>query len=276
MSRKKNKPALITSNDEKGIHFLGLCAVAYNKAKLNKDQAQQLNEKGGEFQTALGELIDRFSMYNQFPIQAATEILGVDKVVEFRDVVRAWGITMPANNPTIPYSCETLRECAEENKRGVADWRLVYVNGFSLRKQEEIRGRNRMNQPCFNLNNTWWLHSGHKLWANQAVNPGYRLLNFKKNFSNMSCEWREKRIDDLGERFEMAEEQAVAEACFSIFMIKKERLMEDWCHQGFSMAGDDHVFVGFSDKDGFEVRGYYNSTGYHGLGAVLYRTVDSH
>lgn len=57
---------LITSRDPKGLHWVNLCEAVYNKAKLDEDQAQQLNENGGEFQVGLKELIDKFSISNQF------------------------------------------------------------------------------------------------------------------------------------------------------------------------------------------------------------------
>lgn len=269
----KSKQTLITSRDRKGVQFLNLCAVAYDKAKLNKEQAQQLNEKGGEFQEALGELIDSFSIYNQFPIQAATEILGSNKVIEFRDVVRAWGVPMPANNPTtIPYSYDTLHECADENKRSSADWRLVYVNGFSLRKQEEIRGRNRKNPPCFDPDYTWWLEKAQDPWGTQSIESGYQLLNFKKNLPSITWQSRENEIAKLGVMFERAEEQAVTEACLSIYMIKKERLLKDWYHQGRLQAfSDRHVCVGSFGERGFDVDVRWDGYSFSFVGVVLSR-----
>lgn len=57
---------LITSNDPKGLKFVSLCREAYDKAKLDDDRAQRLNENGGAFQAGLRELIARFSVSNQF------------------------------------------------------------------------------------------------------------------------------------------------------------------------------------------------------------------
>ncbi|NQU82423.1 MAG: hypothetical protein HQ539_00540 [Parcubacteria group bacterium] len=57
---------LITSENPKGRHFIGLCRSTYDKAELDEDQAQCLNEKGGEFQAGLKELINKFSVNNQF------------------------------------------------------------------------------------------------------------------------------------------------------------------------------------------------------------------
>jgi hypothetical protein len=58
--------ALITSRDQKGIHATGLFEVAYNKAKLDEDRAQLLNEKGGEFQIGIIKLINELTMLNRY------------------------------------------------------------------------------------------------------------------------------------------------------------------------------------------------------------------
>ena len=60
------KQALITSKDPKGLHAVGLFEAAYNKAGLDENRAQCLNENGGEFQAAIREAIVRFSTPNQF------------------------------------------------------------------------------------------------------------------------------------------------------------------------------------------------------------------
>lgn len=56
---------LITSTDPKGIRATSLFQAKYNKAKLDDDRAQRLNEDS-EFWTAIGELIAKHSRPNQF------------------------------------------------------------------------------------------------------------------------------------------------------------------------------------------------------------------
>ena len=58
--------ALITSRDPKGIHAVGLFEAAYNKAGLDEDAAQRLNEHGGELQDGVTKLIQELSRPNQF------------------------------------------------------------------------------------------------------------------------------------------------------------------------------------------------------------------
>ena len=57
---------LITSRDPKGLHAVGLFEAVYNKAKLDEERAQRLNENGGEFQAGIKALIEQFSVTNQF------------------------------------------------------------------------------------------------------------------------------------------------------------------------------------------------------------------
>lgn len=57
---------LITSKDPKGLHFVGLCEAVYNKARLDPDQAQRLNEKGDELQAGLKSLIEQLTTPNQY------------------------------------------------------------------------------------------------------------------------------------------------------------------------------------------------------------------
>lgn len=53
--------ALITSRDRKGLHAVKFFEVAYNKAKLDEEQAQRLNERGGELQDSILNIIKELS-----------------------------------------------------------------------------------------------------------------------------------------------------------------------------------------------------------------------
>lgn len=53
---------LITSRDDKGRHAVGLFEAAYNKAGLDDDRAQRLNERGGEFQDGVLKLITELTV----------------------------------------------------------------------------------------------------------------------------------------------------------------------------------------------------------------------
>lgn len=273
MTKKKAlAPSPVTTRDKKGRKFMSIVGDAYDKANLTEDEAQCVNEASG-----LADLVGKFIAANRHvnlltrSEQMAASILGSNEVVGYRDVMNTWSITMPEVEPIMPFSEEILKQCAEENKKG-ADWRLVYVNGFSLRKQEEIRGRNRKNQPCFDPDYIWWLEPQQTSWAIQLVEAGYRLLNFEKNLYSMNWQTQESEIAKLGEKFERAEEQAVVEACLTIFMIKKKRLLKDWYHWGrFQASGSGRVLVGRVAQGGFVVGYSWDDFCDSSLGVVLSR-----
>jgi hypothetical protein len=194
------------------------------------------------------------------PEQLAVSILGAKNVFGIESVMRAWdNHPLPETVPIVPFSEEVLRQCADENKRG-ADWRLVWTNGLSLRQQEQIRGRNRKKQPCFDPDYTWWLNIAQDAWANQSIEAGYRFLDFNGRFASLNWKRQEDEIAKLGAGFERAEEQAVVEACLSIFMITKKRLLRDWYHWGWLLTSDGgRVRVGRFVENGFNAyTGFYS------------------
>lgn len=187
--------------------------------------------------------------------KSAAKILGSDKVIGYGYAVRVWKATISNAEPAMPFPENILRECSEENKHG-ADWRLVYINGFSLREQCEIRGSNPKKQPFFDPDYKGWLKQEHDSWATQVVAPGYRLLNFSKYFPNMKQQNQEAGINQFGFKFERAEEQAVTEACFTLYLHsrKKERLLKDWYHRGrLQVRKGYYVIIGCFDQKGFHV-----------------------
>lgn len=205
--------------------------------------------------------------------QKTVDILGPGKVVGYYDVCRVWNTRLVEIVPTMPFSEETLKQCAEENQNG-ADWRVIWVFGLSLRRQKEIRGTNRKKQPCFDPDYNWWLEKTQDPLANQPIEAGYRLLDFTGRFRNMKWQTQEDEIVKLGASFERAEEQAVAEACFTIYLTsgKKERLLKNWWHWGrFLTVSSNRVNVGNFDENGFNVNNYWNDNRSGCLAVVLSR-----
>lgn len=205
--------------------------------------------------------------------QVALGILGTGKVLGFRNVICVWNAGLPEAEPVMPFSEDILRECAEANAQGTADWRLAYALGLSLRQQQEIRGWNRKKPPCFNPDVKWWLESQQDFWAIKTVEPGYRLYNFAKMFANLHWDVQEEKIAELGNQFERAEEQAVTEICFSSYQLNgKEYLLPDWYHWGkLRASGGCRVCVGRSGHRGFGVRDYWDGGPHGSLAVVLSR-----
>ncbi len=65
----------VTARDKKGLHFMQKCEAAYNKAGLDEDRAQQLNEDP-DFVKDLANLIDKRSQLdNRFELVTTFEII---------------------------------------------------------------------------------------------------------------------------------------------------------------------------------------------------------
>ena len=248
---------------------------ALEKAGLSREDAQaviqssdnQLAQKMVTFIRSGGSYLTVTPTEDE---ERAIAILGEAKVITASEVAQKWDMGLP-EVPSVPFSEETLRQCAAENVAGQADWRLVYAFGSSLRQQRELRGTNRSSQPCF-YSNTWWLEKSEDSWAAKRVEAGYRLLNFKLQFTNLNWEEQKQAIAKLGRDYKRAEEQAVAETILLIFMVTGERLLETTYHWGHSRySGGRRVVVGYFDSDGFSVDycwpDFYGSS----IGVVLAR-----
>jgi len=59
LKSKKTLITRITSRDDKVRHAVNLFVIEYDKAKLDNDQAQRLNERDGEFKEGIADLIKR-------------------------------------------------------------------------------------------------------------------------------------------------------------------------------------------------------------------------
>lgn len=247
-------------------NMLGNALREYTGLRHQLDQ-NLLGEKGEEWQGQLKRFLRKEPCWSKITHQLftpseknAADTLGSERITGYLTAHQIWGVELSENSlPVILFSKDVLKQCAEENKNG-ADWRVVYVHGFSLRKQEEIRGRDRDNQPCFDPDWTWWLKSSEKEWSEQPVEAGYRLFDFSGRFGNKTHEEQDILISKTGFDDEWAEEQAVTEACFTFYLLSggKERLLPDFYHRGKLVDSDgDRVVVGDFDDDGFSVGNFW-------------------
>lgn len=204
----------------------------------------------------------------------AISILGLGKVLTLVQALSAWPDSGAVEQP-IRYCDETLRQCAEENTHQGTNWRLVYVHGFSLRQQRDQIGTDRTHQPCF-YNNDWWLKESENNWANFKPEAGYYLIDFNGRFGSIAWKKQEKRIAELGDRFERVHETVIAETVFSIFKTIGERLLENWYHWGVSLdSGGLRVAVGLFARGGLDVSFYRPVWVGGGLRVCLSRKFDT-
>lgn len=220
------------------------------------------------FRSVMDNVLDRVGLTKAERL--ALEILGEGRVVGYKDACRIWQVDQADAEPATPYTEEILTQAAERNQNSGEDWRLVYCTGLSLRSQLEVMGDNRKKQPCFDRDYKWWLEAQQGEWANKAIGPGYRLLDFSCPFTSKNWQQQSDAITASGEQFARAEEQAVAEACFSNYIVNgKERLLQGRYHWGqLRPANGDHVCVGLFDDDGFHVYNRWGDNARGNLGAV--------
>jgi len=188
----------------------------------------------------------------------AIRLLGRAKVLTIQDVATEW----VEENPKMPFDGKIIEQCAEENKSGKTDWRLVYVYGLSFLELYRTYNSYTDNHESiysfvnFFHNNLWWTKKEEEMsdwerqngWTTKGVVDGYRLLDFKPRFQNMTWEEQEAAIAKLGKQYERAEEQAVAEAILAFFRLRGEILLENTFHhvgRNLSHQGA-HSITGFS------------------------------
>lgn len=206
--------------------------------------------------------------------QLAATILGEGKVLSCQMVCQAWKEELPRRGTLILPSEKILRQCANENL-DVADWRLAYVIGHSLREQYKNIGDEVIKQPCFSPAEKLWLQAEHDCWANKTIVSGYRLLNFKLLFRNQYWHDQESNITKLGPDVKRAEGQAVSEVIISNFLVNDERLMPGNYHWSDLQAfgSEYHVYIGSFPRMGLIVRSNYDYHKYCGLGVVIDRRI---
>ena len=181
-----------------------------------------------------------------------TNVLGADKVITAQQSADTWKVEAP-QNPTIRYSGEILRSCVQSNRESGRDFRLVYLQGMSLRELRDKVGISTDNQPCV-YNNDWWLQKSENAWATQKFEPGYYLIDFNGRFPRTSWNRQGEEIAKLS-NYERASEAAVGEAVITNFKVYDgERLLENWSHWGDCLVSVGYrVCVGVFDGGGLGV-----------------------
>ena len=208
----------------------------------------------GRFQGFLrGEIQSNPGHQEKFAIR----LLGRTKVLTIQDIATEW----VEENPEMPFDEKIIKQCAEENKSGRTDWRLVYVYGFSfLELYRTYNGYTNNYESIYSHinffhHNLWWAKKEEEMtdwqkqngWTTKGVDAGYRLLDFRPRFKDMTWEAQEVAIAKLGKQYERAEEQAVAEAILAFFRLRGDILLENTDHVGRNLSHQGaRSIVGFS------------------------------
>jgi len=167
-------------------------------------------------------------------IQELREILGENKVYGAEHVCKQMGVECENPNPP-PFFVSTIQRCAEQNKRTwrrkpLADWRVVYVPGFSIWLLRSRYTKDKDGEPYFSPH--FWLN-WEESWLIERRKPKYWLINFKPNFPNMSMDLQKTEIANLGTEYACTPEHIVVQSLFTIRDTTGERLLNKHLHCGY-------------------------------------------
>jgi hypothetical protein len=159
-------------------------------------------------------------------LEEAIKILGKDKICTAQEVYRARGEQF-SGTCELAFLVKTLKFCASQNKKKLADWRLVYAIGLNFKRQytDEVTKDHIFRQPFLQ-------REVAQPWFNTSSPSGYWLVNFKPHFPNKTFDIQIEDLTNLGAQYQPLPEHVFSEILFSFVQAKGERLFEDKYHQG--------------------------------------------
>ncbi len=177
-------------------------------------------------------------------LEAVTDILGFDRVVNAGQASVLWGEVSHPESEVICYSEETLRRAAEENGCGW-DWNLVYLFDLSL---DDMAGR-RMVLPkgCLKIyDRTVFVETGDR-WRNEksSLPAGYYLLNLRCDLRDKTPAEQSALVEGRSVWWERGDDRMVLQALVSSFLAHDRNLMKGLAHRGPRMTKrGGHIVVG--------------------------------
>ncbi|RJQ28743.1 hypothetical protein C4565_03225 [Candidatus Parcubacteria bacterium] len=168
----------------------------------------------------------------------ARYILGNRNVVIKDNLIGAWNRGF--DNKDVGYTLEQLESAADANKKGLANWFLVYHMGKSPRQILEERFENLdfgFGETDRFQKNHWFSHANEGFWVDKKEESGYYLLNFigerdelrEMRLESLSFTEQEEKIKLLPSKMR-APLNVVMEAVFSIYDTHNILLLKDWYH----------------------------------------------
>lgn len=240
----------------------------------------------------INDAVGNYSAETEIKIVDAISILGRNNVVTVANVLCQAEIARHENKDaliSVGYERAELESAADANRKGLANWFLVYCSGKSPRWILEKRFDSLFGfgeSERFDKNQ-WFFRNGESFWAGKEYPAGYYLLNFggetendrEIRFEGMTFLNQEEAIKKLSNK-ERAPFGIVLEAVFSVYDAHKILLLEHWNHlsgqrdqsgsllylggTGSKASGEKMINV-FEFPKGHET----NPKNYYGFGAVL-------
>lgn len=197
---------------------------------------------------------------HQVTIDKAISIIGVNRVITAAQARKVFNLdddTPSLFETSVSYTEETLSECATENERKEARWRLVYTLPLSFREQydrigtdKDRRGELYFSAPTdYIVGHCWWLGESEASWVGSKPLAGYHLIDMQGVLQSRT-NWHQKTdaIALLGEQFECVDERVFLQALASLFKIHPG----EWAHVSrwhwgrLETSSGERVYVGLN------------------------------
>ncbi len=194
-------------------------------------------------------------------LDMAIKTLGYQKVITADAEAKTWGKVIVAH-VSIRYTEATLLQAAQENKSGQADWRLIFVSGYSLREQLKILGTNEKKQPCFYKGldgGMWFLDSKEDGWSTRRNQAGYYLIDFRPHWDGMDHDKQGARLKKMGPKFERVDPAVFSSAVLTDFKVSGVRLInyhEHWYHWSEVMSSSGNFITVGLVPEGLRINAY--------------------
>lgn len=248
MKKSLNTSALVTADSPKGQRAIETFRAQYNKAGLDEDRAQRLNEHSG-FAAYLLAGIRRFSM--KAPDYAlAQSILGVDFITP-EEVTKA--------RPSIVYTDEQIKVLAE-SLPSVEVLKWCKKNGYAIMPAPptvittlEVRA---IKPDLFYMEIGGW-YADAKFASEDKTSFGWLAIKKTPVVNSASKTWDEQNM--LLSEFEIVPN--AAEMCWFIttyFEVRGVRLFKDVYVRTSSLGSVRlHIFIGNFTSEGLDVAFYW-------------------
>jgi hypothetical protein len=257
MELSLNTSALVTADSRKGQRATETFRAQYNKAGLDNDGAQRLNEHPG-FAAYLLAGIRRFSA-EEPDYKLARTILGKD-FVSTEDIMKS--------RKGVVYTDDQLSQFGDTvPSQEVLQW--CYDNGYML-----IAGPNRpmsllevrdLKRDYFYSKESGW-HAEHKFTLNDKVDTRWIMFRKEPVPGSTSKNWSEQQA--LLSETEVTLNAAEVAWCVTTYKAVRGIYLLDDLYVRTSSLGSDgvRVSVGGFDAEGLSVDSWYDSVRYDPLG----------
>ncbi|MCX6739805.1 MAG: hypothetical protein NTZ49_01085 [Candidatus Parcubacteria bacterium] len=125
------------------------------------------------------------------------------------------------------YSKETLEDCARQNEELCHDWRLVYVNGFSVSQLVDFFPHLFENSAGKIIG----LSQEHS-WFDLQLEKDYYLIDFSGKLGFLDWRSQQRELDKYAQVIGRCPDQVFCEALITIFRSSGEKLAREWSHWG--------------------------------------------